>query len=366
MNPNPMHIYLVVCVCIFAFLMITNIVWVSDKFYSLPRRISEDSKSKCAWIMCEISRTFYLSITTAGTIVFWWCQDTTIDGFFPSVKKFPCVYYRYLSVFVWFGAISLPRFIFGFCRIYLTRRMLGQIFGNWTKLLLGCLLCCMCTVIYKTETQNPVIETPYEGHLFCYTHINNDLYVFWISVMTSVEVAMLWLYIYPLYKLDLSRGRKFYQVLAYKNVQKDLDCPLMTREQSYHGISIESSAERRRPHSCSVASNMIKNYHRSVMRNFWSGILGAFVSIQFMIIFLVLYSYKKIGIKYITSGIFLVHATFTFFTIYICLVISDRHWLQALIPCQRELPKETLRKVNHEIGVPMDEGDEGRPQKNLL
>merc|ERR1719317_61542 len=158
--------------------------------------------------------------------------------------------------------------------------------------------------------------------------------------MTLVEFALLWLYIYPLYKLDLGRGRRSYQVVAHKNFQKDLGGHLMTPEQSYHGISVESTKSQALS-SCNVelspASELLKNYHLSVRRNFWSGILGAFVAIQYMAVFFAVWTdIMKLGVEYVTTGILLVHTTFTFFAIYICLVFSYPTWRQALIPTWRQ------------------------------
>lgn len=347
---NIVHIYLMVCICLLGYLQLTNIMYIFRKFNSKRKQVSLDRRMRCANVLTEFSRTLYL--TVGGTsIVFWyWDQDTNSKGYFESVTKFDCKKFRYIPVFVQMGLIQFPRLLFAFSRLYQMKRMLGQRFGRKNIVVLGILFSCMCAIDIWAETIDDVHELEYEGHPICYLKVRPDVEAVWICVMTMSELVMLWLYIYPLYKLDLGRGKKFTHVSAYSSFQKDKTESLLAGQEAYTGMSLTDSRDTLSSEEEVCSPDLLKRYHQFVLRNFISGIIGILIALQFMIVFLTLLSDQKMGARYWFSGAGVIHCTLTFFTIYICIVLSDRDWRMVLIPCARKMVSENPQICKQDNG----------------
>jgi len=148
------------------------------------------------------------------------------------------------------------------------------------------------------------------------------------------EFIMLWLYVFPLYMLDLDRrGRS--KVFEYSSFQKEKNCSLLKGE-AYLGLQLKNISTESTYSGVKLNSAplLLQRYHQSVRRNYYSGVLSVVVSLQFMIVYLSFNNRSEIGRMYWFSGIGLIHFSLSFFLMYTCLVLSDRDWRYAFIPCE--------------------------------
>lgn len=332
---NKIHIYLMVCVFLVCYLQISNALYMFKKFSSVCKQGGWDRRIKCAKILPDICRTFYLIVGGAIIVFKFWVQDTnTPEGYFESVTKFKCANYKYIPIFMHVEVIQLSRLFFAFSQLYQTRRMLGKSFGKKNTILLTILLCSTCAIIAQTDVTDEAWQLQYRGHPVCILPVEKPILIMWVCITTAFEMVMLVLYIYPLWKLDLSHGRSSTQVRAYSCFHKDKTESLLKGEDAYHGVCLTSSKENiysMEDDFCT--SDLLSSYHKCLLRNSWSGVLGILFFLQFIIAFLVLLDTKAM-MEYWFSGSGIIHYSVTFFAIYICLVLSDRDWRKVLVPCE--------------------------------
>jgi len=341
---NEVHIYLTVCVCLLVYLSIANIMYVFFKFNSLRK---QHDKIRCVKVFSELTRTLYL--TSGGALIVWnfSVQNTSLNGYIPLITK--CGNYKYISMLMQIEATQISRLFCAFSQLYSTKKMMGKRFGTKTSILLGILLCSTCAIIVLTDTTVEVTRAEYRGHPVCVLPFELSIWVMWVCITTVLEVVMLSLYIYPLWKLDLGRGRSA-SVCTYNRFQKDDSESLLGGEDTYHGVSLSNSKEKE--DSVNVEDDtrdLLSRYHRAVLRNFYSGIVGIIVFLQYMIVCLVFLSMPAHLRNYWFSGTGLIHYTLTFFMIYICIALNDRDWLLVLFPFKCKKPKcESTRLI--EVG----------------
>lgn len=320
------------CVFLVGYLQVANALYMFKKFNSLFKQVRWNRSIKCAKTLLHISRTLYLTFGGALIVLKFWVQDTSLEGYFESIKKFECESYRYLSIFVQYEVIQVSRLLFAFSQMYHTRIMLGKSFGKKNTIFLGMLLCSTCAIIFQTDMINGGYETEYKGHPICILPVKMPILIMWVFITSVFEMVMLILYIYPLWKLDLSNDRSIPNVLTC--IQKDLRQSHFTGEATYSGGGSTSKREKNytlEEEGC--ISDLILSYHQCVIRNSYSGVLGIVLYFQFIIVFLSFYGNQELMKRYWFSGAGLIHFSVTFFTIYICIVLTDRDWLLNLLPC---------------------------------
>jgi len=337
---NGTHIYLEVCLCFFAYLFIANIIYVYGKFSNLPWRVRRDGRMMCATVLCETFRTLYLTMGGVLLCFKFWAQDTSKGGYYEDLHTFDCDDYRYISIFVQSGLIILLRFLFTYSRLYQMRRILQKKFGTWNAVILSLLISGECVALVLTVIMAKIEERDWNGITICWVDMPPSIEALWITIITLFELVMLWLYIYPLYQLDKRLGGGLKHIFVHRKFQKEKNEKLI-KEDSYLGLSLErpklaTSDSKVKLHSAPI---LLKRYHRSVRRNFWSGIFCVLVSIQYVIGSLSITNDSNYGKKYWYTGAGIVHLSLSFFLIYGCLVLSYRDWSMAFLPFQRSYSK---------------------------
>jgi len=349
-----MNIYLQLCISLFGYLFIANIVYVYRKLSNLPYRVQCDKKMMLATILCETFRTLYLTMGGVTICFKFWAQDTRRGGYYEDLKIIPCTGYRYINIFVQSGIIILLRFLFTYSRLYQIRRMMQMNFGKWNAVILTVLMTGEIIAIILTLLMAEFRETTWNGAEICWVGIPPHLEALWIAIITLFEIVMLWLYIYPLIKLDNRLGGGLKNIFVYQKFRKDKTEKFLT-EDFYHGLSLESTTASEQRFRSISAPIILKRYHRSVRRNFWSGILCAALSIQYSCLSLSS-SNDSSGEELWYTGLGIIHMSLSFFLIYGCLVLSYRDWSIAFVPCrgrysrfQSVSERDSIQRLNERV-----------------
>jgi len=346
---NSIHIFLTSYLAVLGYLWITNVFYVIKKNEQIDRKCRKDRAIRLSKIWSEVFRTAYL--TLAGFLVGlkWWEQDTDKDGYFEDLEKFPCRYYKYVSLFAMVSVVVFLRILHVCSRLYATRRMLGMRPGRTSIVVMGLLLAWICGVLVLVETGDWAEKGEYDSHPTCSVRLPFFAKVFWISTISVFELLMLWLYMKPLLEIDLGNGGGLWVVFFHTSLQSEKKQPLMD---DYHGMCVKRIhvlTPRPAIKKLPASAEMLMDYHHCVRRNFWCGVLSLVMSVQYLVIYIVVAPPTHSGLVYWYSGIGIIHFCVSFIIIYICLTMSDRDWLQAFVPCRCPNIRKESFESNEEI-----------------
>jgi len=319
-------------VCIYLFF--ANIVFVFRVNEHLPPGCRHDSVGKNFWLTQEISRLLYAF--TMVVFDFWilW-QNRVEDGWIEeNLSAYPCKEtYRWAEIFYTNGLTTFIRLVYAFARCVLMKRSLSQKtrvapFVIILTLLLG------LTGLNQWFMEYKVVEG------VCVYEITSPLRVTWVLLIIGFESTSFWLYYKPLRDADIQSGLQIY---VYSKFRKQSSNPrsdyfgmyaseALINEAQEERISRDSLGYERRPGSKNRVSRnktlMVQSFHRSVVRNFYAGLVCIIASIAWNVV----YFFLDENVWYWRSGFGYLYYSLTSLTIYVSLTAGIKEWRLAFCP----------------------------------
>lgn len=323
---------LLTLVCIY--LLFANIVFVFRVNEHLPPGCRSDSVGKKFWLTQEISRLLYAF--TMVVFDFWilW-QNRVEDGWIEeNLSAYPCKEtYRWAEIFYTNGITTFIRLVYAFARCVLMKRSLSQ------KTRVAPFVIILTLLLGLTGLNQWFMEYKVVAGV-CVYEITSPLRVTWVMLIIGFESTSFWLYYKPLRDADIQSGLQIYVYSKFRRQNSN------NRRSDYFGMyasealinatpeprisrdSLGYEKRRSRNRVSRTKTLMVQSFHRSVVRNFYAGLVCIIASIAWNVV----YFFLDENVWYWRSGFGYLYFSLTSLTIYVSLTAGIKEWRLALCP----------------------------------
>jgi len=273
------------------YLLLANIVFLWQLNDHIPPACRDDNIGRKCWRLQELARIVYVLSMVSFTC--WLIYQCRIENgwIVENLADYPCKQtIRWAELFYTNGLTTFIRLVYAYARCVLMKRSLNQ----KTRVSPFAII---LTALLGLTGLNQWLMVPKVIEGVCVYEITSTLRVTWVVLIISFEGTSFWLYYKPLWDADIKSGIEIYVYSKFKETKSTGQ-----RSNQYFGMKASESrvnfnmdnivrdslTEARSADKYRVSRKktaMVQNFHRSVVRNFYAGLVCIVTSIAWNVVY---------------------------------------------------------------------------------